>query len=130
MQVVRKHIIIAFVFAVLTGTIGAETVPYDSHDRRNPFLPPPKVTPGVVREDELIETGLIEEWFIRNIGGVICDAKSPHALIGDEIVSAGDEIHGCTIIEIKPESIVLQYKNKRVEVPLRMEYKENSKDES
>jgi hypothetical protein len=105
--------------------IAAET-PYDSHGKRDPFIPAAQVAPlaGSKRGD--VDTSALEAWFGRNLGGIIWDQENPYALIQDEIVAVGGEVRGCTIVEIKPEGIVFSYGKKRVEVPLK-EYKKEEK---
>lgn len=96
---------------------------YDSHDKRNPFIPPSPA--NQISED--VDTSALEAWFSRNVGGVIWDRESPYVLIGDDIVPVGGEVKGCTIIEIKPDGIVFLYGKKRVEVPFKERAKEEKK---
>lgn len=110
----------------------AEQYVYDSHGRRNPFLPPPAPKRGqrTVGDETEVDTAPLRKWFGDNISGILYDPGNPRVLIGDEIVETGQEINGCTIVEIRPEGIVFEYMKKRVEVPLaREEEKETQKDE-
>lgn len=116
-------LIISFAFAAAAATISGEEFRYDSHGRRNPFLPPSKAEEAarMTREESLVETKQLEAWVNSNLTGVIWDPQAPYALIGDSIVGVGDEIHGCTVVEIRPDSIIFLYKEKRVEVPISTE---------
>lgn len=105
--------------------IAAETS-YDSHGKRDPFIPAAQVSSLAAGERVDVDTSALEAWFGRNLGGIIWDQENPYALIQDEIVAVGGEVRGCTIVEIKPEGIVFSYGKKRVEVPLK-EYKKEEK---
>ena len=116
-------LIIVFSFQAMPDKLLADSFVYDSHGKRDPFLPPAQSAENRVEESappgEVIDTRELEEWFGRNLGGIIWDRQTPYALLGDDIVGVGDERKGCTIIEIRPDSIVFQYKTKKVEVPIR-----------
>jgi hypothetical protein len=107
-------------------TVSAEKT-YDSHGKRNPFVPAAQVAPLAAGERGDVDTSALEAWFGRNLGGIVWDMENPYALIGDEIVAVGAEVRGCAIVEIKPEGIVFSYGKKRVEVPLE-EYKKEEKE--
>jgi hypothetical protein len=100
---------------------------YDSHGKRNPFVPPSLVAKNSVDVEEDVDTSAFEAWFGQNLDGIVWDGENPHALIRDEIVPVGGEVRDCTIVEIKPDGIVFQYGKKRVEVPLRERAKEENK---
>lgn len=121
-----------FTFWAAAGIIQAADNGYDSHGRRNPFVPPAKMTPqAIVKAVPDVDTRPLEQWFAGNIGGIVWDEENPYALIGDNIVSIGDEVRGCVIVDITPSSIVFEYRERRVEVPIiEPEYqKERGRDE-
>jgi hypothetical protein len=111
--------IIIFAFCMVPDTILAENVLYDSHGKRNPFVPPSRIKPITIPEGSDVDTSKLEDWFSRSLAGILWDQKFPYAMIEDQIVGVGEEVKGCTIVEIKPEGIVFQYKQKRVKIPLR-----------
>lgn len=120
--------IVAFAFCTSVGIIRAAEKGYHSHGKRNPFLPPVQATPTEKSGVEVVNTAVMEDWFARNLSGILWDPQAPRALIGDKIVSVGDEMKGCTIVEISAEGIAFQYMGKRVSVPLMAEKKEKTKD--
>jgi len=120
--------IVAFAFCTSVGIIRAAERGYDSHGKRNPFLPPVQATPTEKSGVEVVNTAVLEDWFARNLSGILWDPQAPRVLIGDKIISVGDEVSGCTIVEITSEGIVFQYMGKRVSVPLMAEKKEKIKD--
>ncbi len=127
MRSIFKLVIIIFCFCRLTDTISAEQFIYDGHGKRNPFVSPAEAAPIAVEEKKavVVDTSNLESWLGMNLAGIIWDEKAPYAIIGDSIVSIGDEVRGCSVLEVKPDSIVFQYKQKRFEVSLEGEAKEN-----
>ena len=118
--------IILIVCGACTDQVIAAEKTYDSHGRRNPFIPASQVASLAAGEGGGVDTSALEAWFGQNLGGIIWDMENPYAIIEDEIVAVGGEVRGCTIVEIKPGSIVFSYGKKRVEVPLK-EYKKEEK---
>lgn len=102
---------------------------YDSHGRRNPFLPP-AVKQGVALDAQgqvVVDIEPYRNWFAEHMSGVLYDPGNPRVLIGDEIVEVGQEINKCTIVEIRPDGITFEYMGKRVEVPLRQDVEKEKK---
>jgi hypothetical protein len=115
----KKFLYTSIIVAVsaFAGEMHAGVIKYDSHGKRNPFVPPSRTTPATVMEKEsTVDTGKLEEWFESSLAGVIWDEQEPHAIIEDKIVSKGDAIRDCTVEEIKPGSVILQYRQKKFEV--------------
>lgn len=119
--------IVALAFCASIGILQDVQGAYDSHGKRNPFLPPSQAVSS--RTAAAVDTGSLEKWFSKSLGGILWDTQEPHALLGDKIISVGDEVRGCTIREIRPDGIVFQYMGKNVEVPLAIEKKEKGRDE-
>ncbi|MCC6449937.1 MAG: hypothetical protein IT574_05190 [Candidatus Aureabacteria bacterium] len=109
------------VFSLAGGILSAESFVYDSHGRRNPFLPPveEKKQEEIAVEESVVDIEPFRAWFIEHTSGVLFDPENPRVLIGDEIVEIGEEVNGCTIVEIRPDGFVFIFANQRVEVPLR-----------
>ena len=108
------------VFFRAGGILSAERFVYDSHGRRNPFLPPEeKKEEEIVVEESVVDIEPFRTWFIEHTSGVLFDPENPRVLIGDEIVEIGQEVNGCTIAEIRPDGFVFIFANQRVDVPLR-----------
>jgi len=119
------------IILIVRGACADQTVSagktYDSHGKRNPFIPASQVSSLAAGEGKDVDTSALETWFGQNLGGIVWDPENPYALIGDEIVAVGAEVRGCAIVEIKPEGIVFSYGKKRVEVPLKEGKKEEKK---
>ena len=124
---IRFFMALAIVFMV-RGLYADQTAAlrqaYDSHGKKNPFIPPSPVVQDAAGEED-VDTSAFEAWFSQNLGGIIWDAETPYVLIKDDIVSVGGEVKGCTIVEIKPDGIVFQYGKKRVAIP----FKERAREE-
>ncbi len=130
----RYHflIIVLFVFSSGGGIMAADEYVYDSHGRRNPFLPPAEggMPGGKAVYGAAVDTTSFQKWFSDHLSGILYDPGNPRVLIGDEIVEVGQEINKCTVVEIRPDGITFEYMTKRVEVPLRQEVeKEKKRDE-
>jgi hypothetical protein len=125
-----KTVIVFFAFWAAAGILCGEETAYDSHGKRNPFIPPLKLIQragGPEAED--VDIAPLKQWFSQALGGILWDEETPYVLIGDKIIGVGDQVRGCTIVAISQESVVFDHKGKRVEVPLREEKKEKDKDE-
>lgn len=109
--------------------MAADRFDYDSHGRRNPFLPPPaKEGPAVdAGGAPIIDTEPYRRWFGERMSGVLYEPSNPRVLIGDEIVEVGQEVNNCKVVEIRPDGIAFEYMGKRVEVPLRQEIEKEKK---
>lgn len=127
---IRFLMALAMVFMICGACAGQTDAPvqsYDSHGKRNPFIPPSPAVQGSAGDEEDVDTSAFEAWFSQNMGGVICDREKPYVLIKDDIVPVGGEVRGCTIVEIRPDGIVFQYGKKRVEVPFKERAREEKK---
>ena len=117
-QCIRLEIV-AVVFSLAAGILSAEQFVYDSHGKRNPFLPPvEEKEKEIVIEETVVDIEPFRKWFIEHTSGVLFDPVNPRVLIGDDIVEIGEEVNGCTIVEIRPDGFVFSFANQRVEVPL------------
>jgi hypothetical protein len=52
------------------------------------------------------------------LSGVIWNKDRPKAMIGDTIVTKGDKVCGATVVEIKPDSVILNDGSKNIEIKL------------
>ena len=52
------------------------------------------------------------------IEGIMWDPVDPYVIINDEILRAGDELEGITIIKIEKESVTFGHKEKTIVIPL------------
>jgi len=128
-SIVFKIIVpVAIAFCGATAIMHGAQDAYDSHGKRNPFLPPSQPTPAEEKMAVSVDTAALEAWFSRNLGGILWDPVSPRALVGDEIVSRGDEVEGCKILDIKPGAITIDYEGKRFDVPMGTDQNEKSGD--
>lgn len=121
--------ILLFAFAAGAGILSAEQYVYDSHGRRNPFLPPAgKKGPALSPDGSgAVDVEPFKKWFVEHMSGVLYDRGDPRVLIGDEIIEVGQEVNKCTIVEIRPDGIVFEYMAQRVDVPLRQEAEKENK---
>ncbi|MDD5556257.1 MAG: hypothetical protein PHN82_03300 [bacterium] len=125
----KIFLLAAFIFSAAAAIMRAEEPGYDSRGRRNPFVPPPKAEEEAAEPIQTVETEPIRQWFSNNLGGIVWDYQIPYALIGDRIVSVGDEIRGCLVIDITPGGLVIEYMRQRVDIPLLEEKKEPDQDD-
>ena len=79
---------------------------YDDHERRDPFVAPPRVTePDVDKQHATLELEM-----------VIQGGERPIAVISGERVTEGDSVQGCTVKEIASGRVVLEFEGETFEI--------------
>jgi len=53
------------------------------------------------------------------LNGIVYDSEDPWAIINNNVVRAGDEFNGASIISIAPRRVVLLYKNEKFDLVVR-----------
>ena len=71
--------------------------------KRNPFVP---VVSNVPQQSNLV------------LSGIIWNKEKPKAIIGEAIVTKGDKIGGNTVVDIKPDKVILNDGTKEFELKL------------
>lgn len=103
-----------FIFFVFSSSVLAETIRYDSGDRRDPFIP--LVDPeGIVDSRKFDTSGLMVEGIIHDPNG------ESLVLINGEFYKEGDNVRGVNVITIFKDRVILGASDEKKTIWIREE---------